>query len=288
MNDLKQKMETLLLNSNDNKSKTPNKFTLKENTDIFKSGFKLDNSNGAKAKPQKLNTVNPTEKKLQSMKYDFYIKNTIDTEIVGNSNVGVYKKINSPLIPENLKNKFSKVFKETIERRASVGESNYIHYQYPSVDNTKGNLKLTIVDFKEKINNKKKEIFKILEDGAKKGYKKKEETFLVDFENAPGDEIHYKERIQMMRNQIEQLINDNNILGQIDDDSIHTFQSFLDKKDTSEIKKLIDWDIKSAKSMEFTEENNNVNNDHFSDPARLDKPNKDDGNSNTDGLQISE
>jgi hypothetical protein len=59
----------------------------------------------------------------------------------------------------------------------------------------------------------------------------------------------HKERIQMMRNRIEQLINndDNNILGELDEESIAKFthykESFVgDKKDSSEIKGLIDWD----------------------------------------------
>jgi hypothetical protein len=64
----------------------------------------------------------------------------------------------------------------------------------------------------------------------------------------------HKERIKMMKNKIEQLINDDNILGELNDDSMTKFtqykESFIDdKKDKSEIKNLIDWDDHEDKTI---------------------------------------
>ena len=95
------------------KSRTPIKPLLKENSDGMLDKFKLDKKNNS----LKDLYENQTEKKLQNMKFNFYVRNKIESESVGNSNFGVYKKINSPLISENLKSKFSKVFKETVEKR---------------------------------------------------------------------------------------------------------------------------------------------------------------------------
>jgi hypothetical protein len=141
MNDYKQK---LLIS--DFKSKTPTKNFRSENLDIL--SLKLDSKTNSKRtrneKVFKL-TGNPTEKKLQTMKFDFYIKNTIDTEIVGNTNVGVYKRINSPLIPETLKNKFSRVFKEAVDIKPLADNNNYPTYTNNIMEgDSKGKNNLTI------------------------------------------------------------------------------------------------------------------------------------------------
>jgi hypothetical protein len=115
------------------KSRTPNKLLVKENSETILSSFKLEsmiNIKTEKSKGVKSLFENHTEKKLQSMKYDFYIKNFIESKKVGNTSVGVYKKISSPLISESLKNKFSKVFKETIDQRPTIDQNNNMLFKY--------------------------------------------------------------------------------------------------------------------------------------------------------------
>jgi hypothetical protein len=115
------------------KSRTPNRLLLKDNSEGILNTFKLEQpavKTRNNIKPRAL-FENHTEKKLQTMKFDFYIKNALESEKVGNTNVGVYKKINSPLISESLKSKFSRVFKETMEKRPSV-ETNIYQYNLES------------------------------------------------------------------------------------------------------------------------------------------------------------
>jgi hypothetical protein len=81
--------------------------------------------------------------------------------------------------------------------------------------------------------------------------------------NIDNNDNGHKVRIQMMRNEIEQLINyndvDNMILGEITDEPLGpTKESFLDdgRKSKFEIKRMFDWDGTSVKGFfESTEEN---------------------------------